>query len=177
MCGGFFVKAVNQGLTRCADGTLQIECYVASFSNKKNLDLSLATLVRGDIKPKKYRGFGNLGIFVVAEAYSPATEAVVTEIGSESIFVGLENNSIVCITTPCFPVDQYLLNRKKIRTISDINLNGVGASKAVLGQALSIMSTGGVLIASGIDQQTKGVGGKGVAFVADQFYLPVEAAK
>ena len=169
LCGGFFVKAVNQTLTRCADGSRRAECYVASLNNRKNFDISAAALVQGAVKPKTYQEFGNLGIFAVIAAFNSATETV-----GDQLFVGLENNAIVCITTPCFSVDQYLLNRKKIRVISDIDLEAVGASEALLGEALSIIAKGEVLIASGINQQTEEVGGKGVAFVADQFYLPIK---
>src|SRR5678815_3615 len=31
MCGGYFVRRVNQPLTRCANGKSQKECYVASI--------------------------------------------------------------------------------------------------------------------------------------------------
>lgn len=170
VCGGFFVKAVNQKLTRCANGRRQAECYVASLSNKQNFDMSSAVLVQGAIKPKTYPEFGNLGIFAVAAAFSSATETI-----GKQLFVGLENNGIVCITTPCFSVDQYLLNGKKIRTISAIDLEAVGASDELLGEARSIIDRGEVLIASGVNRQTEEVGGKGVAFVAERFYLPIKA--
>ncbi|MDP2904459.1 MAG: hypothetical protein Q8N96_15355 [Methylovulum sp.] len=168
LCGGYFVKAVNRTLTRCPDGSLQAECYVASLTNRKKLDLSSASLLQGAIRPKIYQGFGNLGIFSLQAAFSPATKAV-----GAGLFVGLENNGIVCITTPCFSADQYLLNRNKIRMISGIDLQAVGATGTVLNDALAIMANGGVLIASGTNQQVEEVTGKGITFVANQFYLPM----
>ncbi len=170
LCGGFFVKAVNQALTRCADGSRQAECYVASFYNRKNFDISSAALVQGAIKPKIYGEFGNLGVFAVKAAFSSATDAVGT-----GLFVGLENNGIVCVTTPCFSADQYVLNKSKIRAISGIDLEKVGASDLLLNEALAIIANGEVLIASGVNMQTVEVAGKGITFVADQFYLPIEA--
>ena len=170
LCGGFFVKAVNEALTRCADGKRLAECYVASLNNRKNFDLSSAALLQGVIKSKIYQGFGDLGIFAVRAAFSPSTDVAGT-----GLFVGLENNGIVCITTPCFSADQYLLNRIKIRAISGIDLEKVGALDSLLNEALSIMAKGGVVIASGVNQQTEEVTGKGITFVADQFYLPIGA--
>ncbi|TAN66229.1 MAG: hypothetical protein EPN17_14235 [Methylobacter sp.] len=170
LCGGFFVKAVNQTLTRCANGSRQAECYVASLNNRKNFDINSAALLQGLIKPKIYGEFGNLGIFAVKAAFSSSTDTV-----GAGLFVGLENNGIVCITTPCFSADQYLLNRSKIRAISGIDLGKVGASDLLLNEALSIMAKGEVLIASGVNIQTEEVAGKGITFVADQFYLPIES--
>lgn len=169
LCGGIFVKAVNQKLTRCADGHLQAECYVAGIkSNLPDFDLSAVRLLQGVIKSKVYKDFGNLGVFVVNAGFQAATTAA-----EGKTFVGLENNGIVCITTPCFSADQYLLNSKKIRTISDIDLTPVKASDTLLNQAYDLLANQGVLLASGVNQQTEGMTGKGLAFVATQFYVPV----
>lgn len=169
LCGGIFVKAVNRKLTRCADGSLQAECYVATVSNKKNIDSSSAALLHGRIKAKIYEGFGNLGVFELKTAFSAATPAV-----GEGRFVGLENNGIVCITTPCFSVDQYLLNKTKLRVISGIDFSETGASKELIANAYAIMGDGGVLLAAGVNKQVEELAGTGITFVADQFYLPIE---
>ena len=169
LCGGFFVKAVNQALTRCANGSRQAECYVASLNNRKNFDISSATLFQGAINSRIYKEFGNLGVFAVKAAFSSSTDAV-----GAGLFVGLENNGIVCVTTPCFSADQYVLNKSKIRAISGIDLEKVGASELLLNEALSIIAKGGILIASGVNMQTEEATGKGITFVADQFYLPIE---
>ncbi len=169
LCGGIFVKAVNQKLTRCVNGQLQAECYVASIkSNFPDFDLSAVRLLQGEIKSKVYKGFGNLGIFVIKAGFQAATTAA-----DGKVFVGIENNGIVCITTPCFSADQYSLNSKKIRTISDIDLTPVNAPDTLLSQANDLIANQGVLLASGVNQQTEGVAGKGLAFVATQFYVPV----
>jgi hypothetical protein len=169
LCGGVFVKAVNQKLTRCANGIWRRECYVATVNDPQNLDRSTATLIQGRIKAKTYKGFGNLGAFELKAAFSPAT-------ANKGIgyFVGLENNGIVCITSPCFSYDQYLLNRAKIRAISGLDLAASGASQEVLDKALAITANGGVLIAMGVNKQVDEFAGKGITFVAEQIYLPIE---
>lgn len=168
-CGGIFVKAVNHKLTRCADGMMQAECYVALIKNNKNIDISTAVLLRGRIKPKNFPGFGNLGLFKLKAAFSSATLAA-----GEGIFVGLENNGTVCIVAPCPTVDQFLLNKNKIRVISGIDLGAVGASQQNLNDAITIMADGGTLIASGINMQVEEIAGIGITFVADQFYFSIE---
>lgn len=168
LCGGIFVKAVNQKLTRCANGHMQEECYVATITSRGNLDFTSAALLNGHIKRQTFPGFGNLGTFVLEAAYGSATTTAGT-----GKFVGLENNGIVCITSPCFSMDQYLLNRKKIRAISGFDLEQIGASEDVINQARAIMANGGVLIASGVNKQVEELAGPGITFVADQIYLPL----
>lgn len=169
LCGGVFVKAVNRALTRCADGSLQDECYVATVSNTAGIDIDTAALLQGVIRPKSYGEFGNLGVFKLNAAYRAAT----TTVGSE-LFVGLENNGIVCVTTPCFSFDQYVLNKHKIRAVSGVDLSQVGASQQDLDEATAIIGNGGVLPAAGVNRQTEELTGMGVTFIANQFYLPLE---
>jgi hypothetical protein len=50
MCGGYFVKQVNQSLTRCANGHTMSECYVASvdWNGASEVEIRKA-LVRGSL--------------------------------------------------------------------------------------------------------------------------------
>lgn len=169
LCGGIFVKAVNRKLTRCSDGQFQAECYVASLTNRHAIGWTEAALLQGRIKAKDYPGFGNLGAFVLAAAYRPATPSAGT-----GRFVGLENNGIVCITTPCFSTDQYWLNRNKTKEVSGIDLSQVEASDGDLAEAIAIMAEGRVLLASGKNQQIQEQQGVGIAFIANQIYLPIK---
>ncbi|MGR9107623.1 MAG: DUF6748 domain-containing protein [Gammaproteobacteria bacterium] len=168
LCGGIFVKAVNRKRTRCANGTLQEECYVALIRNPEGIDLSRAALLRGRIKAKSFPGFGNLGVFKLIQAFRSATDSP-----GQGIFVGLENNGIVCITSPCFSYDEFVLNRRKMRTISGIDLEGVGASPEDLEQAITTLADGETLIASGVNMQVVEANGVGITFVANQIYFPI----
>ena len=181
--GGFFVKQVNKRRTRCADGRLLRECYVASIDWEKlgfkpAIDLGIGDirsrtpiLLQGKIEAKNFEHFGNLGVFRAKAAYRSATERTAGQ-----LFVGLQNNGIVCITTPCFSFDQYILNRKRIRTVSNVNLEKVGATAEQLETADSILANGGVLIASGFNEQIEEMTGTGIAFIANQIYLPIKPA-
>ncbi len=181
LCGGYFVKLVNQKLTRCADGSLQSECYVASvvygdgtinagassFANKTPF------LLIGAILPKAYDGFGNLGLFVAKEAYRSATQN-----SASGSFYGVTNNGLMCITSPCFSYDEVLLNSaNRITKLSDVNLEMSGASPDDISWAYQLMADGGSLYAAGRNQKYQGFAGTGVRLVAQQFYLPIKPTR
>ncbi len=178
LCGGIFVKSVNKRFTKCADGTLQNECYVASanweelgfdpFNTEADIFISTPILLKGKLIPYIYGGFGNLGEFVGAEAYRPATNNP-----AEGIFAALQNNSIVCITTPCFSIDEYILNTRKVKVISSFDLNPVGASDEDLSIAYSLFSNNSPLIVTGHNEKLQELHGIGISFIANQLYLPI----
>ncbi len=179
LCGGIFVKRVNRKLTRCADGIRRAECYVAevdssmlSFDPFQFLSNGHQPLLSGSIIPKDFPGFGNLGAFKVTGAYESATPTP-----GRRLFAGLQDNGLVCITTPCFSFDQFKLNSRRIRQISGINLNKVGASSEQLAQANKIIEDGGVLLAAGVNRQVSEAAGMGITFVAKQFYLPIQGPR
>lgn len=178
LCGGYFVKLVNQKLTQCANGSLQEECYVASvvygdgpinsgaisFANRTPL------LLIGAILPKADTNAGVLGVFLAKDAYRSATQN--TAVGS---FYGVTNNGIMCITTPCFSYDEELLNTtNRITKLSDVNLEMSGASPDDIAWAHQLLANGSTLYAAGKNQKYQGFAGIGVRLVAQQFYLPIK---
>lgn len=178
LCGGYFVKRVNQHKTLCADGTLQKECYVAELQNSPALGSENgaifndrnAILLQGKILPKEFDLFGNLGVFQVNDAYK-----AVTAVAGKGRYVGLENNGISCISSPCFSYDEYVLNRDRVRVLSTLDLDQVGASEEQLDEAREILSNEGVLLAAGFNRRYEGFEGTGVRFTATQFFLPIKS--
>jgi hypothetical protein len=178
ICGGVFVKAVNRRFTKCADGRRRDECYVAKvnweelgfdpFTTNEGIYPSTPILLKGKLIPRNYEGFGNLGEIVVTDAYKPATNNL-----PDGIFAALENNGIVCITSPCFSVDEYVLNRRKIRVISGFDLNPVGASEEDLATAYSLFSNNSPMIVTGYNKRQRELHGIGISFFANQLYLPI----
>jgi hypothetical protein len=164
-CSGLFIKAVNRKVTRCADGSWLSECYVANVINSKGIDISHAALLKGAIISNYISGFG---AFDLKSAYRSASDKP-----GQGIFVGLENNGLVCITSPCFSYDQYVLNSNKLRYISGIDLKNSGASAKAIDTATSILANGGVLLAAGINKQVQEFAGLGITFVANQMYFPI----
>lgn len=174
LCGGYFVKAVNVGATRCADGTLQKECYVkeirtrggvashaSSFSNQTPL------FVVGEIVPEASKPFGTLGVFNAKFVQYSATDKT-----AAGRFYGVSNNGIMCITTPCFSYDEDVLNTKKESTLSRINFDKSGASERDIEVARRLMAAGETVYASGVNKKYRGFAGTGVELVVNQFYLP-----
>jgi hypothetical protein len=180
LCGGMFVKSVNERLTRCADGSLSNECYVASVNwEKLGFDpfvfstdsyFPARILLKGKINSHIYRNFGELGEFFATEAYRPATNNL-----AEGTFAALENNGIVCITSPCFSIDESVLNKEVKHVISGFDLNPVGASEKDLSVAYALFANNSPLIVSGYNKKQQELSGIGVLFVANQFYLPIKA--
>ncbi len=177
-CGGYFVREVNKRSTRCADGEMREECYVASINLKvfnqavSTIHSQTSILLQGEIQTKDADSLGMsvkpLGIFKAKAGYLSATKQK-----ARGIFIGLEDNGIRCITTPCFSTDQYVLNRDTVRSISNINLEKVGATQKQLESAYSIIAKDGALLASGFNKKTEEFAGTGTTFIANQFYLPI----
>ncbi len=165
MCGGIFIKAVNRKLTRCPDGRLQLECYVGTIKNHKGIDLTHAALLRGFVKPTTFFGFG---LFELKSAFKPATNRI-----GKGQYVGLEGNGLVCITSPCFSYNQYSLNSDMFYVISGLDLSSVNATDKVLQAAWSRVGSGQVIIAAGYNKKVAELGGAGITFFANQFYLPI----
>jgi hypothetical protein len=178
LCGGFWVQAVNREDTRCANGALQEECYVAHLDmpssgvttpqlNERLYPLS-NRLVRGTIVPLDQSPFPGLGVFVVSEIWQAATEATPT-----GKFVRLHDNGIVCTTLRCSPFLEHILNSRRQRHVHTVDLSGVAASDAQLDAAYKAMQSHDGLLAAGkhfhFDEPT----GQGLEFAARQFYFQV----
>ena len=182
LCGGYWVEALNWSLTRCADGSWQDECYVAEidwdnlgFGSTQTDDVRNAVtagegLLRGRLSEINYPGFAPLGFFTPADAWLAATSAPPT--GNFSL---LSDNGIVCITWPCFTVNQQFLNQSRRGTISDIDLSGVGADPADEQAAFTALRGDGFIVAGWNVSGPVGPAGVGETVVATQFYMLEEA--
>lgn len=181
ICGGYFIKQVNLKATPCVDGVFREECYVSAidWSSLKVSPYQLVkiqnddgsrVILRGNIVPVTFPGFGEFGNLRVKEAFYAVTNAP-----AKGTFVGLKDNGIRCITTPCFSTNQLVLNKPNISQVSSIDLNQTGATpeqieaatREIFGQGLITVGRTEVV---GNSDPTK----KDVKFVATQFYLRVE---
>ncbi|MCC5636026.1 hypothetical protein LC593_09180 [Nostoc sp. CHAB 5844] len=181
ICGGYFIKQVNLKATPCLDGVFRSECYVSAidWSSLKVSPYQLAKiqnddgsrlLLRGNIVPVTFPGFGEFGNLRIKEAFIAATNAP-----TKGTFVGLKDNGIRCITTPCFSTNQLILNKPKISQVSSIDLSQTGATQKQLDAATSEIFGQG-LIAVGITEVVENVDltRRGTQFVATQFYFRVK---
>lgn len=180
MCGGMFVKSVNSNYTLCADGKRAKECYVAlenynklgfdPFSALANNNLNTQLLLQGSIGKVKDPNVGVIAEFTASAAYRAANDSE-----PAGTFYGIEDKGIRCITTPCFSLNEYKLNSRTQRTISDVDLSKVKADEKDVANAYLLLGDGEVLPAAGTNVSVRQLNGKGVKMVANQFYLPVTA--
>jgi hypothetical protein len=160
ICGGFFVKRVNQATTTCADGTKQAECYVSSFSlggiglsarEESELRGAVETgkaLVKARMYKQKFNGTV-LGTLKANEGWLGATGGT-----PDGTFYRAADNGMRCVKAPCPSTTAYALNGGG----DDYNVIKVGfastatpASQESLDRASAALgTTEGVLFAGGI---------------------------
>ncbi|MBW4613641.1 MAG: hypothetical protein KME21_10220 [Desmonostoc vinosum HA7617-LM4] len=181
ICGGYFIKQVNLKATPCVDGVFRSECYVSAIDWSSLLvsplelvkilnDDGSRVILRGNIVPVTFPGFGEFGNLRVKEAFYAATNAP-----AKGTFVAIKDNGIRCITTPCFSTDKLVLNQPKISPVSSIDLSQTGATQEQLDAATSeifgrgLIAVGKTKVVENVDP-TK----RDTKFVATQLYLRVE---
>ena len=142
VCGGYFLKRLNRTSTYCVNGQWSPSCYAPELDwTESNLDdsqqfklLGAATkgagategvygIVRGRFASKTFPGFGNLGRFVVTEAWVAETDAV-----SNGVFVKVHDNGVKCIAAPCPSTTEKGLNTTRSAGIADIDWSPAGLS-------------------------------------------------
>jgi hypothetical protein len=184
MCGGVYVKRVNQATTRCADGSYQSECYVSQL-DFAGMDLDDATqgsfndafgakhgVVRAAMGNVMFNG-NRIGKLKVKEAWTAAGNATVS-----SDFYRLADNGRRCVVAPCPTLSAYKLNTREDMTLKSANFGTVG-SASERAQARAALATSQGVLAAGSIALTKCVPTAtncGPWFTAEEFYLPVTKA-
>jgi hypothetical protein len=108
MCGGYFVTAVNQKRTRCADGKKAAECYVAELAQSAGTELTDGALVHGTLAQRSYPGIdGRWGVLKADFAAAPVLD--VARAGEHLLAY---DTGIRCITTPCPSLAVVKLNTR-----------------------------------------------------------------
>ncbi len=186
LCGGYFVKAVNTVLTRCADGTLAKECHAVELDTRKlgwtpeqqaAFEATLAkglALVTGVITPQP-RGLYTGEVLQVSQAWQAQAKHK-----PQGTFYGVHNTGIVCIKAPCPTIEAVVLNTSKPSSYPDVNLSASGASKAAIEAGMKALGTHDGLIVAGyliptLTPSTDSLTStKGQLLLASQFYLPAK---
>lgn len=182
LCGGVFVKRVNQATTRCADGSMQAECYVASYdfrqtgldateaSDFENVFESGTALVRATMVSTRFNTV-KLGKLRVNEAWKGAGEVPVS-----GTFYRIADNGIRCITTPCPSTSAFTLNTRDEHQIVKVDLASVPASRAEAAAAQAALGTpAGILVSGGLalPKCPAGLRDCGPFVTAEELYLRV----
>ena len=186
MCGGYFVKSVNQTRTRCADGTLQAECHAVQLNaralgwteeqrNAFNAQFAKGqALVRGVLEPAP-AGFYTADQLTITEAWSAQVKN--KPMGA---FYGVKSTGIVCITTPCPSLVASKLNVPSVPVNPSLDLTPSGADDKTLQAAYEALATKTGILASGVIVPMRVTGtldGKPrrePSLIANQFYLPAK---
>ncbi len=159
MCGGFFVKRVNQAMTTCADGSKQAECYVSAITlSGVGLSAREESELRGAVetgkalmKARMYRSKFNgvtLGTIKASEGRLGATGST-----PDGTFYRVADNGIRCIKAPCPSTTAYGLNGADEHNLIKVNLASTAtpADQDALDRAGTALGTKeGILIAGGI---------------------------
>lgn len=156
MCGGVFVKKVNEATTRCADGSMQAECYVSEitvngvgFSEREKAEaLERITGGKAVVKARQYKkAFGGsiLGTLKANEVWLGATGNT-----PEGTFYRAADNGVRCITTPCPSTSAFELNGTESHNVTRV-LFGTTADDASKDAAQNALGTReGVIVAGGV---------------------------
>lgn len=172
MCGGYFVRRVNQARTLCANGRYARDCYVAEIDWNGHGEVEPnRALIRGDIVRNIHSRFGRLGRFRVRESW----EAGGTNAPSGDYF-RVRDLGIRCITHPCLTHHEARLNTRVSRRVAGVELNDAGANDAVTQQAFTAMTSQEGILVSGWNRPVVGPGGRAQTLRASQFYLRARAS-
>jgi hypothetical protein len=183
MCGGFFVKRVNQAKTACADGSQQDECYVSAItyagiglSTREEDELRAAVesgqaVIKAATYKKKFGG-QTIGSLKANEGWVGATGSA-----AEGTFYRAADNGIRCITAPCPSTTAFELNGHDDHNVIDVNLASttIAASADILDRASQALGTKeGILVAGGV-AIPKCVPGSscGPLLIAQEFFVRV----
>ena len=168
LCGGYFVKKVNQSWTRCANGRRMSECYVAEidWNGQPEIDPGKA-LLRGDIVARRFARFGNLGALRVTESWQSPGDKPAT-----GTLYRVRDRGVRCITHPCLSHSATKLGFAFTSNIAGVDLAAAGASGELISEGAAAMTqTDGVIVA-GYFAPVTGPGGRAQTLKATKFYLP-----
>lgn len=185
VCGGYFVKAVNSPVTRCADGKLAKECHAVeldtralgwSDEQRATFEASFGqgkALVKGAIEPQP-RGLFTGEVLRVSEAWQ-AQSSNKRPVGT---FFSLKNNGVVCIQAPCPSFSLTTLNRATPeRTIDSPDFSPARAPEEAIKAAWLALEKGPILAAGAVVPFASG-GLQGTVYgrklLASEFYLPAK---
>jgi hypothetical protein len=124
-------------------------------------------LVRAEIESEELEGFGELGVLVAGDVFTPAGR--VRETGR---FFRLVDTGIRCVRAPCFSYRASRVNQLSQMTLSSVDVRAAGAARGDVGRAEAALATKPGLLARGsVVPTTDG----GRVFRATRFYLRSES--
>lgn len=182
LCGGVYVKRLNQPDLKCADGVRRKECYVfgADFSALGLKDSSeLANhfhagqvVVRGEQVKGTFESFPEVAVLRADEAWQAGGDHA-----PGATFYQVWDNGTRCITFPCPTVDSVKLdkNASYFKVFSGLDLSPANADEATEAKAWEAYASGTGVIVAATTYNVTGPAGTKKGLKASQFYLSVAA--
>ena len=162
MCGGYFIKLVNQSKTRCANGRYMNECYVASIEWNALPETDRdGALVRGSLSMR-----GKFGVLNAREVWLPAGDKQ-----ASGTFFRVRDRGIRCIAAPCETHHEAKLNTSVSRNVAGVDLAGAGAPETAVSEATTAMTLPEGVIVAGVHSRVTGPAGRSQMLKGSQFYL------
>lgn len=184
LCGGVFVQRVNHRTTRCNDGKLRPECYVAEVdltalrlpeeqeSSVRERVQNGTVLLNGQLTSRPFSALGAPGRLIANEVWLAATDA-----GPTGSFFMTRDTGLVCFAAPCLSFQESKLNTFAESAIAGVDLSLVYAEPQQLADAEeALRSEEGILVA-GTHSAVTGPSGTATSLIASQFYLAVQPGK
>ncbi len=168
LCGGYYVKRVNQPRTRCTNGQLMFECYVAEvdWNGQPQVEINRA-LLRADLEVKLFDRFGRFGVLRVIESWQATNDNPTSD-----NFFRVRDKGVRCITSPCLTHHESKLNSRIERDIAGVDLKAItGASDEAINEAFEAMTEPEGIIVSGKHVPVTGPTGRATELKALQFYM------
>jgi hypothetical protein len=179
VCGGVFVKEVNQDLTLCADGSYAESCHVA-VTDYSALGLPGSTEAKLDATWQEGGALLRGALVQDGGPYVPVDTLVASEgwvgvTGSEPVglFERLDDSGIVCVTFPCPSYVERILNDGFERLIAEVDLASSGATPKQLELGYDELFANGIL-AAGEETWVYGPAGSAPGFAASEFYVRID---
>ena len=167
LCGGYFVRRVNQSRTRCGNGRWMKECYVAEidWNGQPEIDPGKA-LLRGEIVARHFPRFGNLGALRVTESWQSPSDKLPT-----GTLYRVRDRGLRCITHPCLTHSATQLGSTSTRNVAGVDLAEAGASGEQISEGAAAMTKSEGVIVAGYFAPVSGPGGRAQTLKATKFYL------
>ncbi|MGQ0763010.1 MAG: DUF6748 domain-containing protein [Acidobacteriota bacterium] len=164
LCGGYFVKRVNQSRTRCANGRWMRECYVAEIDWKGQPEVDPGkALVRGEIVARRFARFGNLGALSVTELWQSPSDKPAT-----GTIYRARDRGVRCITHPCLSHTATRLNFNVTTKVAGVDLAAADDDGS---EAAAAMTQPEGIMVAGYFSPVRGPAGRAQILKATKFYL------
>ena len=172
MCGGWFLKQLNQSTTTCHDGRAADQCYTPELdwtsagvpesqqgqlleaARTGTLSGHVYAIVRGSFAPTNTTPQPQLGRFVITEAWVAEGDGA-----AAGTFVHVKDNGLRCFVAPCPNLTESTLNTSQVTNIADVDFAPSGMDDAEIAECTeSMYGPAGLLVAG--DRYTVNVDGR-----------------